>query len=61
MDAKTIQAHNTLAAKEQRIAHICSLFGMTEHAADARRRQARMVDPLHAMALVENELRDLRR
>ena len=55
----TIHAEGFLAARNARIAHICDLFGMTEHAADARRRQARMLDHLHEVALADDRNRSL--
>lgn len=55
----TAQAEGWLANRNKRIAEICEVFGMTEHAADARRRQTIMISHLHADALAENRNRGL--
>lgn len=55
----TIHAEGLLADRSARIARKCTALGMTEHAADARNRQARMLEHLHAVALVEDAIRSL--
>jgi len=55
----TMHAENLLADYNARIARKCEALGFTEHARDARRRQARMLAPIHAAALIENAIRSL--
>jgi hypothetical protein len=55
----TIHAEGILADRNARIARKCTALGMTEHAADARNRQARMLDHLHEVALADDRKRSL--
>lgn len=57
---ETARAAGYLADKNKRIADKCEALGMDEHAADARRRQEIMIEPLHQEAIVTNEIHDLR-
>lgn len=55
----TAQAEGWLANRSKRIAEICEAFGMVQHAADARARQAAMLTHLHEDALTEERNRSL--
>jgi hypothetical protein len=55
----TAQAEGFLTSYNKRVAEMCEALGMTEHAADARARQASMLRHLHEDALAENRNRSL--
>lgn len=59
MNATTAQANGYLADKNKRMADKAKALGAAETERDCRRRQQRMIEPLHAAALVENQIRDL--
>ncbi len=55
----TMKVEGQLADYNARVARKCEALGMTEHAADARTRQANMLAHLHEAALVEDAIRSL--